>query len=131
MPHTENQASKWRQSPCPTPPHPTWWWPEGAAEDRQSPHRRAGGTLSRGADVADPRSRHARASMTAVRAASHLSLLRSVLRLTVRRCATGQACTRDGSYHSADGRPLVNTLRFPDLRRMTARARALGVEPGW
>ena len=59
------------------------------------------------------------------------SQLRSVLRLTVRRCATGQACTHDGSYHSADGRPLVNTLRFPDLRRMTARARALGVEPGW
>ena len=34
-------------------------------------------------------------------------------------------------FHNASGYPIVNTTRFPDLRALTARARALGVRPGW
>ena len=34
-------------------------------------------------------------------------------------------------FHNESGYPIVNTTRFPDMRALTARARALGVRPGW
>ncbi|CAE7714965.1 unnamed protein product [Symbiodinium microadriaticum] len=44
-----------------------------------------------------------------------------------------QACHAgvDGSFHSAEGKPLVNRSKFPDLRAMTSRARAMGLRPGF
>lgn len=37
----------------------------------------------------------------------------------------------NGSYHDASGRPIVNASRFPDLRALTAGARAKGVTMSW
>ena len=34
-------------------------------------------------------------------------------------------------YHDADGNPLVNTERFPDLKAMTDHARSLNLTAGW
>ena len=34
-------------------------------------------------------------------------------------------------FHNETGWPNVNLTRFPDLRALTARARALGLKPGW
>ena len=34
-------------------------------------------------------------------------------------------------FHNESGSPNVNLTRFPDLRALTARARALGLKPGW
>ena len=44
-----------------------------------------------------------------------------------------QACGAgvDGSFHDAAGRPILDAARFPDVRNMTARARALGIVPGF
>jgi alpha-galactosidase len=36
-----------------------------------------------------------------------------------------------GGYHNASGWPLVNTTRFPDMAAMNAKARAVGVRPGF
>ena len=37
----------------------------------------------------------------------------------------------NGSYHAANGMPLVNTTRFPDIGAMVAKARGLGIAAGW
>jgi alpha-galactosidase len=37
----------------------------------------------------------------------------------------------NGSYHDASGRPLINTTRFPDMRALTAHARARGATMSW
>eukprot|EP00937_MAST-01D_sp_MAST-1D-sp2_P004851 g4851.t1 len=42
-------------------------------------------------------------------------------------CGTGVS----GSFHAADGRPLVNTTRFPDMAAMVAFGRARGLLPGF
>ena len=34
-------------------------------------------------------------------------------------------------FHNASGYPIVDTGKFPDMKRMTAKARALGITPGW
>ena len=34
-------------------------------------------------------------------------------------------------YHAADGSPVVDQRKFPDLRALTARAHALGLTAGW
>ena len=34
-------------------------------------------------------------------------------------------------FHNASGWPNVNTSRFPSMRAMTAKARSLGLKPGW
>ena len=34
-------------------------------------------------------------------------------------------------FHDASGYPIVNKTRFPDMRAMTAKARSLGLTPGW
>ena len=42
-------------------------------------------------------------------------------------CGTGV----HGSFHDADGNPLVNTQRFPSLANMTAYGQARGLRVGW
>jgi len=44
-----------------------------------------------------------------------------------------QACNAgvDGSFHSADGEPLVDGARFPDIAAMASKAHALGLRPGF
>lgn len=34
-------------------------------------------------------------------------------------------------FHDADGNPIVDTSKFPNLKAMTAKARSLGIVPGW
>lgn len=34
-------------------------------------------------------------------------------------------------YHDADGNPIVNTDRFPDMKKMTDHAHSLGLTAGW
>jgi hypothetical protein len=34
-------------------------------------------------------------------------------------------------FHNSSGYPNVNTTRFPSMRAMTAKARRLGLRPGW
>ena len=34
-------------------------------------------------------------------------------------------------YHDATGKPIVNTKKFPDLRKMTDQAHELGLKAGW
>ena len=34
-------------------------------------------------------------------------------------------------FHDATGRPIVDTAKFPDMKAMTEKARALGITPGW
>ena len=34
-------------------------------------------------------------------------------------------------FHNSSGFPNVNTSRFPDMAAMAARARAVGLIPGW
>ena len=36
-----------------------------------------------------------------------------------------------GSFHDAQGRPLVNLTRFPDLGAMVAKGHAAGIKMGW
>ena len=40
-----------------------------------------------------------------------------------------QACTN--GYHDTDGRPRINTQRFPDMTSMVNRGHALGLFVGW
>ena len=42
-------------------------------------------------------------------------------------CGTGV----NGSFHAADGTPLWNTTRFPDVRAMNARIHQLGLKSDW
>ena len=44
-----------------------------------------------------------------------------------------QACGAgvDGSFHAADGEPIINKERFPDMRAMTDYGHALGLRVGW
>lgn len=45
-----------------------------------------------------------------------------------------QACnTGPGGvgFHNSSGYPMVDTTKFPDMRAMTAKARSLGITPGW
>jgi hypothetical protein len=46
-----------------------------------------------------------------------------------------QLCSSYGpnkySYHDANGRPVVNTARFPDFIAMTDYAHSLGLTAGW
>lgn len=37
----------------------------------------------------------------------------------------------NGSFHDADGRPLVNKTRFPDVKGMVEKANSRGVKMGW
>eukprot|EP01062_Namystynia_karyoxenos_P015880 TRINITY_DN157_c0_g1_i2.p1 TRINITY_DN157_c0_g1~~TRINITY_DN157_c0_g1_i2.p1 ORF type:complete len:447 (+),score=168.08 TRINITY_DN157_c0_g1_i2:68-1342(+) len=37
----------------------------------------------------------------------------------------------NGSFHSADGAPLVDRLLFPDMKRMTDHGHAKGIKVGW
>ena len=43
-------------------------------------------------------------------------------------CNSGPGGT---GFHNASGYPIVNTSRFPDIRSMTAKAKMLGLRPGW
>ena len=42
-------------------------------------------------------------------------------------CGTGL----NGSFHAADGQPLWNTTKFPDVRAMNDKAHALGLKTDW
>ena len=43
-----------------------------------------------------------------------------------------QKCSTSAlKYHDEQGNPLINKLRFPDMRRMTAKAHSLGLKAGW
>ncbi len=42
-------------------------------------------------------------------------------------CGTGI----DGSFHDADGAPIVNTTRFPSLKAMNALGNSLGLQSDW
>jgi len=44
-----------------------------------------------------------------------------------------QACKAgvNGSFHDADGNPIINTKTFPDLKAMTDHAHSLGLRAGW
>eukprot|EP00005_Dracoamoeba_jomungandri_P000161 CAMPEP_0174253276 /NCGR_PEP_ID=MMETSP0439-20130205/2647_1 /TAXON_ID=0 /ORGANISM="Stereomyxa ramosa, Strain Chinc5" /LENGTH=378 /DNA_ID=CAMNT_0015334217 /DNA_START=162 /DNA_END=1298 /DNA_ORIENTATION=+ len=37
----------------------------------------------------------------------------------------------NGSFHDANGNPIINTDRFPDMKNMTAYAHSKGTRPGW
>ena len=37
----------------------------------------------------------------------------------------------DNGFHDASGFPNVNKTRFPDMKKLTSRARKLGLIPGW
>ena len=44
-----------------------------------------------------------------------------------------QSCGKgvNGSFHDAQGRPMVDTEKFPDMKGMNAAAHAKGVKMGW
>eukprot|EP01062_Namystynia_karyoxenos_P054556 TRINITY_DN449_c0_g1_i1.p1 TRINITY_DN449_c0_g1~~TRINITY_DN449_c0_g1_i1.p1 ORF type:complete len:440 (+),score=129.98 TRINITY_DN449_c0_g1_i1:86-1405(+) len=42
-------------------------------------------------------------------------------------CGTG----KDGSFHDANGHPLINKTRFPDMKAMTDHAHSKGLHAGW
>ena len=44
-----------------------------------------------------------------------------------------QACGQgvNGSFHTATGRPIINTTRFPSMSAMNAKAHALGLKSDW
>jgi len=37
----------------------------------------------------------------------------------------------NGSFHDAQGHPVINTVRFPDMKQMNQYAHNKGVKPGW
>lgn len=37
----------------------------------------------------------------------------------------------NGSYHTKEGAPIVDTSRFPDLKALSAKADAKGIKLGW
>ena len=44
-----------------------------------------------------------------------------------------QACGQgvNKSFHDSNGRPLINTTRFPDMKAMVTHARSRGLKAGW
>ena len=44
-----------------------------------------------------------------------------------------QACGAgwNGSFHTADGEPIVDRAKFPDIGAMVAKAHSLGLKAGW
>lgn len=42
-------------------------------------------------------------------------------------CGAGE----DGSFHDANGNPIVNTTKLPDLKGLVATALAKGLSPWW
>lgn len=49
--------------------------------------------------------------------------------LTDRFCPSGKGV--NGSFHAADGTPLINTETFPSMSDMTAHGHKLGMRVGW
>lgn len=37
----------------------------------------------------------------------------------------------DGSFHDADGNPIINTDTFPDMKKMTDHGHKEGIKVGW
>lgn len=48
-------------------------------------------------------------------------------------CADGSGAGQGvgGSFHDAQGNPLINKQRFPDMAAMTAYGRQRGIKIGW